>query len=52
MLNGAWPEGPGEDQYALDLGITDRTPVREDAWWVPALEDETEGNQDTGWWDA
>lgn len=42
---------PGE-QMQLDLGVTERAPVTADAWWVAALERETEGNQDTGWWDA
>ena len=44
--------GPGEEQTALDLGITSAAPMREDAWWVAAIEHETEGHQDTGWWDA
>lgn len=42
---------PGE-QLALDFGVTGRERVVEDAWWVRAVEDETEGDQDTGWWDA
>lgn len=49
MVTGA---GPGEEQPMLDVGITSREPVREDAWVVAAIEHETEGNQDTGWWDA
>lgn len=43
---------PGDDQPALELGLTGREAVREDAWWVAAIEHETEGNQDTGWWGA
>lgn len=44
--------GSGDEQLALDLGIISAEPIREDAWWVAAIEHETEGNQDTGWWDA
>lgn len=44
--------GPGEEQLALDLGDVARIPRQDDAWWVQAIERETEGDQDTGWWDA
>lgn len=45
-------EPHGDAQPALDLGITSTEPLRVDAWWVAAIEHETEGDQDTGWWDA
>lgn len=42
---------PGPEQLPLDVAW--RAPAgRADAWWVAAIEHETEGNQDTGWWDA
>lgn len=51
-MSALWGLGEPEEQGLLDLGITHRVPIVEQAWWVPAIEHETEGNQDTGWWDA
>lgn len=47
-------EEPGQaegEQLALGVGWSRPVP-RVEAWWVAAVEQETEGNQDTGWWDA
>lgn len=41
----------GAEQLSLDVEWT-APAARADAWWVAAIEHETEGNQDTGWWDA
>jgi len=40
------------DDAQMELPLEHSVPVAEDAWWVAAIELETEGNQDTGWWDA
>lgn len=53
MAVSPWPAGDaGGEQLALNLGITHRVPIIEEAWWGPAIEHETEGDQDTGWWGA
>ncbi|UYG15807.1 hypothetical protein BRM3_09125 [Brachybacterium huguangmaarense] len=52
MTGGECGTGGAGEQLHLDLGVTGRAPTPAEAWWVAAIEHETEGNQDTGWWDA
>lgn len=51
-MSAGHPGERGGEQLALDVGITGRAPVRNEAWWVAAVEDEAEGDQDAGWWGA
>lgn len=37
------------EQLELGLGLREPVPV---ACWAELIEHETEGDQDTGWWDA
>ena len=40
-----------QDGEQLELGLELREPALV-PWWAQAIEQETEGDQDTGWWGA
>lgn len=45
------PAPTAGEQLMLEVAWT-KVERPAEAWWVAAIEQETEGNQDTGWWGA